>query len=386
MSDYAGIFYSDEADGYGFTEAMLPESEEVKLVWQPLIPAGDFDHPDFGKFTVTLEDLVSMEANFRNGLPVGKGIPIDENGLHELRGDGAYGWVIDVRIKDGWLEGGIEWTPAGIMAVDSGELPYVSAHFYPHGSEAPSPWGTDNLILSVALCTRPFFNNQPELRVAATAYKRTGPGVRATANQQKTESEDKVMEDLQKKLDEALAQIKELSTMIEGLTAERDELKAQTETLTTERDELKEQAEALTGEADTAKETIEKLEGRVVVLEEETALADAKESIAATALKNGQQLAPQAVALMATARVKPTEDNLKALQDHLMENGGRLLTVPLPDKDKGLTATASEKLTDEEWLEAKPITDAAKASVRRLMDRKGLAAPDAYQEYLRASL
>lgn len=383
----AGIVYNSPSEGYGFAEAMLPADPATPLVWQPLIPVGDFEHPDFGPFSVVYEDLAAMEANFRAGLPVGKGIPIDEDGLHELRGDGAYGWVTDVRIQDGWLEGGIEWTPAGVLAVGSSELPYVSAHFFPHGCEAPEPWGRDNFILSVALCTRPFFNNQPELRVAATSYKRVGPGVRATKQSDIEVKATMANDDLQVRLDEALGKVTTLTEQLATLNTERDGLKASVDTLTEERDGLKASVATLTEQCDGYKLSIDGLESRMGEMEEATALATAEKDIAATALAKGQQLAPVAVGLMATARVKPTAENLKALQDHLMENGGALLTVPLPEKDKGLTATApvsDENLSDEEWLTAKPITEAAKTRVRQIMQEKSVKASAAYREYLRA--
>ncbi len=69
----AGLVYNSAYEGYGFAEAILPAEGAEPLVWQPLIPVGDFDHPDFGPFTVTYEDLAAMEVNFRAGLPVGKG-------------------------------------------------------------------------------------------------------------------------------------------------------------------------------------------------------------------------------------------------------------------------------------------------------------------------
>ncbi|MHB8993718.1 MAG: hypothetical protein ACYC63_00540 [Armatimonadota bacterium] len=83
----AGIVYNSPSEGYGFAEAMLPADPATPLVWQPLIPVGDFAHPDFGPFSVAYEDLAAMEANFRAGLPVGKGIPIDEDGLHTLKAE-----------------------------------------------------------------------------------------------------------------------------------------------------------------------------------------------------------------------------------------------------------------------------------------------------------
>lgn len=397
----AGLVYNSPSEGYGFAEAVLPADPAEPLVWQPLIPVGDFEHPDFGPFTVTYEDLAAMEGNFRAGLPVGKGIPIDEDGLHELRGGGAFGWIKDVRIQDGWLEGGIEWTPAGMAAVGSGELPYVSAHFFPQGCEAPAPWGRDNFVLSVALCTRPFFNNQPELRVAATSYKRVGPGVRATQHDNEVKATMAQENDLQARLDEALGKVTTLAEQLATLTTERDGLKASLDTVTEERDGLKASVDALTEERDGLKASvatlteqcdgyklsIENLESRMGEMEEATALAAAEKDIAATALAKGQQLAPAAIGLMATAKVKPTPENLRALQDHLMENGGALLTVPLPEKDKGLTATApisDEAMTDEEWLAAKPITEAAKVRIRQIMQSKSIKASVAYREYLRA--
>jgi hypothetical protein len=141
---------------------------------------------------------------------------------------------------------------------------------------------------------------------------------------------------------------------------------------------------SLTEECDGYKAQLGSLETRMAELENASKLAQAKQEIGATARAKCQHLTPGAIDLMATARVFPTPENMQALQAHLLDNGGALMTVPPPDKDKGLTATApTEEMSDEQWLEAKPITDAAKAEVRRIMARDGVKASAAYGKYLK---
>ena len=383
--DYPGLVYNSPSDGYGFSEAILPASDAAEpLVWQPLIPVGDFEHADFGPFSVTYDDLAAMESNFRSGLPVSKGIPIDENGLHDLRGDGAYGWVTDVQVREGWLWGGIQWTPAGLDAVGSGQLPYVSAHFWPSGSTAPEPYARDNFILSVALCTRPFFRDQPELRVAASSYRRLEPGtggVRAANPEIPTpEVTTTVPEDteLQRKYEEAVAATATANSELETL-------KTTIASLTEERDGLKTTVASLTEECDGYKTQLGSLESRMAELENAGKLAEAKQRIAATALAKCERLAPAAIEIMANAEVFPTVENVTTLRTHLLANGGALLTVPSGEKDKGLTATApTEEMSDEQWLAAKPITEGAKAEVRRIMAHDGVKASAAYGKYLKS--
>lgn len=139
------------------------------LCWHPFVPMGRFKgHGQVGEFEITAADLEQMVGNFTAGLPFEAGIPIDEDGLHQLRGDGAYGWIEALEIRSGKLWGGIRWTEDGETAIKSGKFRYVSPHFflgsYPNQDWLPS---RGSLLFSAALCTRPFFREQPELQIAA---------------------------------------------------------------------------------------------------------------------------------------------------------------------------------------------------------------------------
>jgi len=152
--------------------AALSEADENGLAWHPFVPSGKFQgHNKVGEFEVTAADLQQMVDNFNRGLPFGAGVPIDEDGLHQMRGEGAYGWIEALQIRGNTLWGGIRWTEDGKTAVGSKQFRYVSPHFYvdsmggyPNQAWMPSQ---GSLLFSAALCTRPFFREQPELQIAA---------------------------------------------------------------------------------------------------------------------------------------------------------------------------------------------------------------------------
>lgn len=155
----AAIMYLTEGAAISMVEAAV--SAEGGTIWHELIPIGQFAHPEYGEFNVTDETLGAMIEAFNKGMPVSAGIPIDERGDHSMRADGAYGWIRQLEVRDNCLWGEIEWTPDGIEAVSSGRFKYISPRFFV---------GEDNFIKSAALCTRPFFDQQPELQVAASDY------------------------------------------------------------------------------------------------------------------------------------------------------------------------------------------------------------------------
>lgn len=149
--------------------AVSAEAGADGLCWHPFIPIGKFaGHNQVGEFEITAADLEQMADNFSRGLPFGAGVPIDEDGLHQVRGEGAYGWIEALEVREAQLWGGIRWTADGEAAIQSGKYRYVSPHFflggYPNQEWLPS---RGSLLFSAALCTRPFFREQPELQIAA---------------------------------------------------------------------------------------------------------------------------------------------------------------------------------------------------------------------------
>jgi len=165
----ATLVFIDEGPAQAITLAVAPSAEETEtqeLVWHPVIYVGRWEHSSYGEFEVKLSDLEEMVSNFEAGVPLQAGVPIDENGVHDVRGEGAFGWIEKLEIREDALWAGIKWTQDGIAAIEDGRYKYLSASFY----IGENPYAETSTLQAGALCTRPFFSQQPELRVAASEY------------------------------------------------------------------------------------------------------------------------------------------------------------------------------------------------------------------------
>jgi hypothetical protein len=142
--------------------------------WHQMLPLGHFrGHHTFPDFTVTPVDLQEIIANFDAGLPLaGGGVPIDEDGIHQQRSEGAFGWIRKLEARADGLYGGIEWGEDGLAALKAKRYKHVSpVVFLQNLNPFPATeWMPvqGSLLFSCALTTRPYFYQQPELAVAAT--------------------------------------------------------------------------------------------------------------------------------------------------------------------------------------------------------------------------
>ncbi|MDD3494243.1 MAG: phage protease, partial [Candidatus Thermoplasmatota archaeon] len=158
-------------------QALVPAGagqSEKGLMWHPLIYVGQWEHPAFGAFEITLDDLFAMASAFQGGVPTSLGVPIDEWNDHSISKDGAFGWLKALEVRDDALWAGYTLTPLGKAKVETEELPFLSAHFFVRGT-ADNLYKSESYIQSVALTSRPFFWEQPQLpveQIAASAYVR----------------------------------------------------------------------------------------------------------------------------------------------------------------------------------------------------------------------
>lgn len=402
----ATLIYNRADEGYGVARAVLASGTEPTaddgLIWHLLIPFGRFVHRDYGPFSFSRHNAEKMVASLRAGLPGPLGIPIDEDNQHRKRAEGAYGWIRDLAIWDNGLAMGVEWTDDGDSAIRSRKLPYVSAHFV---LDRPDEmYGRDNMVIAAALCTQPFFFDQPALRVAATAYQRIA------------DEDSERVEDDQENSSEVTTTMPETAPEVTVETAETV-AEPEVEPVATEPEVVAEPETV--AEPDVAPEVVAEVEPeatpepvtdasdiearlaaadtRVMELEAQLktisaalaeaqagqALAAAQERLAATAVGDGRRLSPAAVAIMATAEVHPTPENMQAVTAHILAHGGQLETMPIGDKPALTLLATAGQVTDEEWLTAYHIADDAKAAVRRLAAKKSIGLRAAYDEYLK---
>ena len=166
--------FDTSTSGYSVVSAAIDPGDEG-LCWHPLVLEGQHNHPVFGPFEITERHSSEYLAAFAEGVPGPGGIPIDERGDHGLNAGGAFGWIEKMRrgvVSAGgrtWQAtiGGISWTPMGKQLVEDRTYKFLSPHWY---VDSPSNvYGRPNVIFAAALCTRPFFWQQPELTAFAAA-------------------------------------------------------------------------------------------------------------------------------------------------------------------------------------------------------------------------
>ena len=423
----ASIIYRADGVAQSFAAAVIAAegADVAELVWNPLIPLGKFYHPAFGDFETTEADALEMIANLQDGLPGELGIPIAQGPGHLARSEGAYGWIKDMDIRDGVLCAQIDWNADGVEAIESRRLPYISANWATRAGEHAT-YKKRNLVFNAALCTDPFFFDQPELQVAASEYL-AGDAAIAAAKQSRAEkaqasqltlggdmmaNEELVKEARIKYVavngevtDEAWAELTKDFADDAAWTKFVAEIKepegkpaADPEKPVTPEDELaklrkeneaaakalaasEDKAKALDAELVDAKNVAESLEGRLATLEGDKAEADVKQELAASVV-DGQRYTPAAIEVLAAARLHPSAETAIAVEKHMAANAGGMAMVALAQAP-GITATASTgELTGEAWLEAKEIPETDKKAVRVLAASQSIELEAAYAKYL----
>lgn len=407
------VVYLGPHEGQGMIAARLPDEGE-DLVWHILLPFGHVEHPLYGRFDILPDYGAEMVANFDGGYPLSLGIPIDEDNLHGSRREGAYGWIraLEVREAGEWGEagvyGGILWTPAGVEAVDTKALPYVSPRYWVGPDEHPTI-KRRNLIMKAALCSYPWFTQQPELRVATADYVRTELPDPAASEPHRivgpTTAGGAPMEQLMKQAREAYQEAKgpvtdeKWAEITAGFKTEEDwqgflaslaessadegaddlaKLRADIEARDKELAELRgklSEAEKAAEEAEKAKND---LNGRLTLLEHDKQEAEVKQELAATRLEGGFAYTSEAVGLLATMQLDPGPAASKAVLDHMAAYGGKMATMPLGEVPMLTATTDRGEQTDEAWLAAKGIPDDTKDRTRKRAAKEKIGLREAY--------
>jgi len=399
------LVYINEGPAQAITLAVAPsvkEAEAQELVWHPVIYVGQWQHQQFGEFEVKLSDLQEIISNFEAGIPLQAGVPIDEDGVHNLRSEGAFGWVEKLEMRDDALWAGIKWTGDGVTAIEDGRYKYLSATFY----IGENPYAKTSALKAGALCTRPFFRQQPELQIAASEYNHADVAITPTgglnmnnqeartkyvdlngevtddewgkmtegveteeqwvaltagfANNDEDEGGDAGTEDesLEEQLAEAQAKVKELELSVTQEQEAKDKALAATHTLTE----------------------------RVDVLEHGIKEAKLDKEIAAVDLGDNKRYSPAAISLLVAAQVNPGEESIKAIQTHMEKYGGSMDTVIMGEVGAVSAITATGELSDEQWLEQKQITDQTKKEVQKIAATDKIGFRQAYEQIVETRL
>jgi hypothetical protein len=351
-----------------------------------------------------------MVGYFNQGLPFSAGAPIDEDGLHQRRAAGAWGWVKALDIRDQVLWGGIEWTPDGREAVTSKRLPYISPRFDVNqlgGHQSRDGVPAQGAFLSAAaLCSRPYFYTQPELSVAAAQLESVetntpqadppaGPeAISVTPEEARAQYEVKfgTLEDaawtaLAEGVTDWEAWVAEQVTAVEAPAdnaddTDEDPRQAQIDRLEQQLAEANARVEAATTNETAAVTASQTLQAQVDGIQRQLDESRLRGELTAAQLEGGRMWAPAAIEVLVAAQMDPAAGT-PALLTFINDHGGVLPTY-LVGEGAALAATSADGNDEEAWLVAKPITDEAKTKTREIAQADGCGLRTAYSKYLKA--
>lgn len=369
MSGDAKVIYLQDAnEAQAFTCAITESVDDNAdgLIWHPFIYSGKWTHPVSGEFIVTEEHLLGMIEAFNAGIPTAAGIPIDEDAIHQTRGEGAFGWIQKLEIRDGVLFGGIKWNESGVHALTTEKLKFVSAHFRLNADSAKTYDGYPNVMFSCALCTRPFFYQQPELKVAASLYNREDL---QTEVEQNETCESGGSDSMSEATVEVKTEVVETDPVVE-VNATVDTQKVETpvaskepgidvEAALAERDSRIKELEVKAAQVDTLEKRLNEVMAQFGISEEERV----KNEIAAS-MFGDEKPAPSAIEVLASATLNPCAETVACLIEHLKENGGKLALVEMGEK--AIAASASVEPDADIDVSGLQYGDALKARIAEI--------------------
>lgn len=149
---YFGLLELDEAQTPAFARNRNPDGTPK---WIPLHREGEWDHPQYGHFTMTEEKMEQAKANFyglvhRPDSPIDGQVPVDTR--HQ--GDPASGWLLEMRIDKPYLWGKPGWTDKGKQTVLDKEYRYISPRYLDDPQKGP-------IFQEITLTNRDFLKMPP---------------------------------------------------------------------------------------------------------------------------------------------------------------------------------------------------------------------------------
>lgn len=136
----------------------LSLSEDGKTGQVQIFPAvGAYNHPRYGKLSITPEFLKRVKANF-DGKVYQQELPLTIDLEHESKLSGSAGWIESVEIKgDGGMWATVGFNERGKALVDADSYRYFSPEFYDSWQDPATSKDYSDVLIGGALTNRPFF-------------------------------------------------------------------------------------------------------------------------------------------------------------------------------------------------------------------------------------
>lgn len=142
------------------------ESTDTASSWIHALPVGEYQHPVYGKMSMTAEKIKAYADSVINKV---RGIDPSINYNHNNQ-DIASGWVKNAEARDTGLWVFVEWTKAAVEKIKNKEYRYFSAEF---DGEWKNPEGKvfKDVFFGGALTNRPYMKNLVPINLAETTIE-----------------------------------------------------------------------------------------------------------------------------------------------------------------------------------------------------------------------
>ncbi len=148
--------HEGQTDGWRLFVEVEPALFATVPDWVPVLPRpGTYQHPSYGAIAITPERNARFVQNARARV-YGQDIPIDAE--HEPKTGGCFGTLTDYRQNaDGSVDARAQWNDRGRAMIAGDRFKYVSPAWYERWTDAATGQEHQDVLIGLALTTRPFF-------------------------------------------------------------------------------------------------------------------------------------------------------------------------------------------------------------------------------------
>jgi hypothetical protein len=138
-----------------FPIELFSESREIPKRIH-VVPLGTWDHPVYGKFSITRDSVREFISNFSAGIRAEGRLPITA-GHDTLQETPAVGWLTQLSEGAHGLYADVEWTPDGERQLAEGGFKYLSPEWYVEYTDPATNANYKHVLVGAALTNKPFF-------------------------------------------------------------------------------------------------------------------------------------------------------------------------------------------------------------------------------------
>jgi len=241
-----------------------------------VLRVGKWDHPKYGSFEVTLNELNGFIKSFEDNVR-GIQIAFDLEHGETSHGTEAVAWVKKLSKDGNRLLATVEWTELGLSKVAKGQYRYFSPEFVFKYEDPETGQTYNNVLMGGSLTNKPFIKRMAPILLSEEVYSETLSDIGVTSISTKKKEEQSMNKELLKalKLSENASQadidgaikkqLEEAKKLSESITSLNKKIEDLEKGATSKEDEIKALKEDKTK---AANENI-KLADRLVIIEKQ---------------------------------------------------------------------------------------------------------------------